>query len=115
MTIGKISNFSEYRLKRIASQSPNFINETILNLYIHQNFPFALVGSGKSSHNHSQHLTKLLPSRPWDSATIEISGALGKHKYRSFEASFENSRSIRQKGADNSIKMLPLTEVKGNF
>jgi len=29
-----LGNFSEYKLKRIAKQSPNFINETIFNLCI---------------------------------------------------------------------------------
>jgi len=60
MIIGKIPNFSEYRLKRIASQSLNFINETIFNLYIHQNFPFALQ-SYRNQYNYGSITMRVNP------------------------------------------------------
>ena len=47
MIIGKIPNFSEYRLKRIAKQSPNFINETIFNLNIKRNLRLGLPSDSK--------------------------------------------------------------------
>ena len=57
-------------------------------IYIHQNFPFALQGRVQSSHNHSQR---------------EVQGALMEDNHTGFSLS------------DNSIKMLPLTDVKGNL
>ena len=73
-----------------ASHSPNII---------HQNFPFAIQSRVQSSHNHSQHTTKHL-------------NFIGRR--RSSPSLVSGLRKSDKMCADNSIKMLPLTKVKGN-
>ena len=83
--------------------SPKLPSATSPNHDIHQNFPFALVGSGKSSHNNSQ---------PY-SNKVRTERRTGNSELQSIAIAKGISKGVVLP-ADNSIKMLPLTEVKGN-
>jgi len=99
LTNRSLGNFSEYQFKGNYNSFCNFPNSDFVrtspNPNIHQNFPFALQSRVQSSHNHSQQ-------------------GLDKEAGSNRILSSNNSSMNIDNPADNSIKMLPLTEVKEN-
>ena len=99
--VGKMSEEKLMKLNKIGQKT----NKVSL-IGIHKNFPFALQSRVKSSHNHSQ-LTKTFYTGQNKSRASVVRKSDSEEDGLT-EPFFEGQK------ADNSIKMLPLTEVKGN-